>query len=220
MRKKFTTYIEEDSIAWLKQEALKQEIATGSKVSAADIINELIEKEKTMKKFEIIENTVEIKDIRDYYEGITYEQTGDQDPSIEATYSTKKEALEALKSYKGGARKLSGYWLITEYYVAESDYQDDEWVAGGDVWEYAPFDWSGLYTDRDLDSMVTGGEARAIPGRGCDYIIIKDGKDKEVAYAEELVPEDWDEDKIYDTQDERNGKLIEEIGRQFETLLK
>ena len=50
MRKKFTTYIEEESIAWLKREALKQEIATGRKVSAADIINSLIEKErKTMK---------------------------------------------------------------------------------------------------------------------------------------------------------------------------
>ena len=48
MRKKFTTYIEEESIAWLKQEALKREIATGSRVSAADILNCLIEKEKAM----------------------------------------------------------------------------------------------------------------------------------------------------------------------------
>lgn len=48
MRKKFTTYIKEESIAWLKQEALSQEIATGSRVSAADILNRLIEKEKAM----------------------------------------------------------------------------------------------------------------------------------------------------------------------------
>lgn len=48
MRKKFTTYLEEEHVNWLKQEALKQEIATGSRVSAADILNRLIEKEKAM----------------------------------------------------------------------------------------------------------------------------------------------------------------------------
>ena len=48
MRKRFTTYIEEDSIAWIKRKALEREIKKGKKASAADILNELIEKEKAM----------------------------------------------------------------------------------------------------------------------------------------------------------------------------
>lgn len=87
MRKKFTTYIEEESIAWLKQEALKQEIATGSKVSAADIINELIEKEKLMERKLSIYKA-------DYGDLMLY----NKDMSGSARRITLKEFIEAVEA--------------------------------------------------------------------------------------------------------------------------
>ena len=78
MRKKFTTYIEEDSIAWIKREALEREVKEGKKVSAADILNELIEKEINM-KFEKPE----------YFVSDQYGTSGD-----EYIFSTAQEAVE------------------------------------------------------------------------------------------------------------------------------
>ena len=55
-----------------------------------------------------------------------------------------EEAKKALAEYKSSIDELSGatgrYYAVTEYYVQENVYDDeDEWRDGGDVWEFAPF---------------------------------------------------------------------------------
>ena len=63
--------------------------------------------------------------------------------------------------------------------------------------EYA-CDWSKPVaieeTGRTLDDMIDGGESRSNPGKACYYIMIRNGSDEEVAYAEELAGELEDEE--------------------------
>lgn len=94
-------------------------------------------------KYEIRKNTREIsyKKRAEIKEGCTLDQF-DQEPEIIKTFDDKDEALIELKSYKSDIRKLSGgagsYYLITEYYVEENEYDEDgEWVSGGDVWAFS-----------------------------------------------------------------------------------
>lgn len=93
--------------------------------------------ERKMTKYEIVKNTLETKG--DYEQGMTYNYEGDQYPEILASYDTLKEAKEALKDYTSEIRDMSGYNLITEYYIEENAYDEEgEWISGGDVWEFAP----------------------------------------------------------------------------------
>lgn len=90
-----------------------------------------------MKKYEIIENSVEVKDIKKYEQGITTKQDN-QEPNVEESFDTLEEAKESLKNYTTEITKMSGYYLITEYYIEENVYnEDNEWVDGGDIWEYS-----------------------------------------------------------------------------------
>jgi len=105
------------------------------------LINERIKKENaTMKKFEIRKNTIVIayKNRKDIKAGITL--TGDnQEPEIMGTYSTLEEAKEELKKYTSLIDKMGSFFGIEEYYIEENVYdEDDEWEAGGDVWEFSP----------------------------------------------------------------------------------
>lgn len=68
-----------------------------------------------------------------------------------------------------------------------------------------------------LESLALGGECRQYPGKGCDYIIIKDADDQEVAYAEELVPEDESEQDANWNQP-RIDRLVAEIKDQLKAL--
>ncbi len=94
-------------------------------------------------KYEIRKNTREIsyKNRSEIKDGCTLDQDN-QEPEIIKSFDDKDKALNELKSYKSDIRKLSGgagsYYLVTEYYVEENDYDEDgEWVSGGDVWEFS-----------------------------------------------------------------------------------
>ena len=90
-----------------------------------------------MKKYEIIKNSVEVKDIKKYEQGITTKQDN-QEPNVEESFDTLEEAKESLKNYTKEITKMSGCYLITEYYIEENVYnEDNEWEAGGDIWEYS-----------------------------------------------------------------------------------
>ena len=95
--------------------------------------------------FEIIKNTTEVKKAmaKEIKSGITLEQDNCS-PEVIKSFDTLEEAKKALLEYKSSIDELSGstgkYYSVTEYYVQENIYDDeDEWRDGGDVWEYAPF---------------------------------------------------------------------------------
>lgn len=48
--RKFTTYLEESQIDWLRQTALKESKSRGYEVTAAQLLRELIDKEKLSQK--------------------------------------------------------------------------------------------------------------------------------------------------------------------------
>lgn len=93
------------------------------------------------------------------------------------------------------------YWLTWEIL--------EDYVPGNGE-EYA-CDWSKPVaiepTRRTLDDMINGGESRSNPGKACYYIMIRNGSDGEVAYAEELVGELEDEEVF--------ARLIENIKEQL-----
>ena len=107
-------------------------------IDAIDRLSKEIMEEHKMKKYEIIENTREVKHAEDIKEGCTLDQQ-DQEPVVLESYDTLDEAKEMLKTYDSFAKDMSGYWLVTEYYIEENDYDEDgEWVSGGDVVEFSP----------------------------------------------------------------------------------
>ena len=68
--------------------------------------------------------------------------------------------------------------------------------------------FDGIYEIRrkayNVTQMVQGGESAYEPGRACDYIIIQDQDGTEIAYAEEIIPEDateveadWDQKRVH-----------------------
>lgn len=96
-----------------------------------------------MKKFEIRRNSIEVawKNRKEIKEGITL-TADDQYPEIVVSFDTLDKAKVELQKYKSSIRELSGgagkYYLVEEYYIEENSYdEDEEWVEGGDVWEYS-----------------------------------------------------------------------------------
>ena len=96
-----------------------------------------------MKRFEIRRNSIEVswKNRKEIREGITL-TTDDQYPEIVVSFDILDEAKAELQKYKSSIRELSGgagkYYLVEEYYIEENSYnEDEEWVEGGDVWEFS-----------------------------------------------------------------------------------
>lgn len=88
------------------------------------------------KRYEIICNTAEIKSKKDIKELCTRDQTW-QDPVTEESFDNKEDALKALEKYSCTVQKMSRYYLVTEYYIEENEYNGDEWVSGGDIIDVA-----------------------------------------------------------------------------------
>lgn len=89
--------------------------------------------------FEVIKNTREIKKAEQIKCGITL-SADNQYPETIKSFNTLEDAKIELKKYQSQIFKGSGFYEITEYYVQENVYdEDDEWIDGGDVWEFAPF---------------------------------------------------------------------------------
>ena len=94
----------------------------------------------------------------------------------------------------------------------------EHWITWGILEDYEPgngeeyaCDWSKPVAiesiGRTLDDMIDGGESRSNPGKACYYIMIRNGSDEEVAYAEELVGELEDEEAF--------ARLIKNIKEQL-----
>ena len=90
-----------------------------------------------MIKYELKKDTIELKNIGEYYTGCVLDQAN-TDPIIIESFNDRCEALNALKKCKTDARDMSNYVLITEYYIEEAEYNEDgDWIGGGDIWEYS-----------------------------------------------------------------------------------
>ena len=72
----------------------------------------------------------------------------------------------------------------------------------------------GIYEIRrkayNVTQVVQGGESAYKPGRACDFILIQDQDGTEIAYAEEIIPEDATEAEA-DWDPERTHRLVVEI---------
>lgn len=91
-----------------------------------------------MKKFEIRKNQIEIekKNAKNIQAGCSMDQN-ETFPTVVKSFDTKEEALEALKSYHTEIRDLNSYYLVTEFYVEENEYDEDgDWLDGGDIWAF------------------------------------------------------------------------------------
>ena len=93
-----------------------------------------------MIKYELRCGTAEFKKESDCVEGCTLER--DQSPEIIKAFNSKEEALEELKNYNSKKVYMKGnvynYYIYTEYYIEQNEYDDEnEWISGGDVWEYS-----------------------------------------------------------------------------------
>ena len=74
--------------------------------------------------------------------------------------------------------------------------------------------FDGIYTIRrkvtNAQNIIRGGECRFDPGKACDYILIEDEDGTEIAYVEEMIPEDATEEQA-DWDQERVNRLIASI---------
>lgn len=92
-----------------------------------------------VKKFELKKSTVEVSfaNRAEIKEGCT----NDQEAELIKPFDNEEEALKALESYESEIRELRGtagiYYAVTEYYVEENTYINDEWINGGDVLEFS-----------------------------------------------------------------------------------
>lgn len=108
------------------------------------------------KVFELKRDTRELswKERTDIKEGCTVYC---QDPDTVKRFTNLAEAMEELAKYETKICKLSGtcgvYFLIEEYYVEESVYnEDDEWIEGGDIHGFSAISISLI--DDDTDEVI------------------------------------------------------------------
>lgn len=101
------------------------------------IANDKIIGGKAMKKYELKKCSREIIGLENIYAGCTVD-SDNYDPEILKSFLEKEDALETLKEYKTNIQKLSSSYRVTEYYVEEAEYdEDNEWISGGDIWEFS-----------------------------------------------------------------------------------
>ncbi|WP_075679120.1 helix-turn-helix domain-containing protein [Roseburia sp. 831b] len=113
-----------------------------TKLPVKDLI--VYKEDATMKKFELIKKTVEIsyKNRKEIQPGCA---EADTDPELLQSFDSLKDAKAALKKYKTDIKKMSGYYLVTEYSVEENEYDEDgEFVSGTDIWCYSEMDRSDI----------------------------------------------------------------------------
>lgn len=91
-------------------------------------------------KYEIKRNDCQVRKESETEEGCTLQQRN-QMPEVLESYNTLEEAREELKKYKGSVEYIKDvvpYFQVVEYYIEQNEYdEDDEWISGGDVWDFA-----------------------------------------------------------------------------------
>lgn len=136
-----------------------------------------------MTKYNIIKNTLEIKDRNCIYEGCTLNESMDQYPEIVESFDSLDEAKEALTKYRSNWEHSGKFWDVTEYYISDDDEGDL------DVYEFAKFT-EAYYIDYNTgigNKLVIGtlDYAKERADIGLAYtqkdIVIKDIEGNEVA---------------------------------------
>ena len=92
-----------------------------------------------MTKYELfkLNNEISWKNRYGILPGCSIDLNGSQDPEKIEEFQTKEEALEALKKYSTSVGEGSGFFLITEYYVSEIEYDEDGDFLNEDILEYS-----------------------------------------------------------------------------------
>ena len=92
-----------------------------------------------MTKYELfkLNNEISWKNRYGMLPGCSIDLNGSQDPEKIEEFQTKEEALEALKKYSTSVGEGSGFFLITEYYVSEIEYDDDGDFLNEDILKYS-----------------------------------------------------------------------------------
>lgn len=88
-----------------------------------------------MKKYEIKKAQAEVKRINEIAEGCT---SYSEAPELIKSFDNLEDAKLELAKYCTDVKELGTYWLVTEYYIEEAEYdEDEEWIDGGDIWEFS-----------------------------------------------------------------------------------
>lgn len=89
----------------------------------------------------IISVEILYKDRKRIKPGICLEYNHDHKPLLVKTFASPEKAMEELGKRKTTVIYMGKYFLVTEYYVEESEYDEDGyWISGGDIWGYSEFD--------------------------------------------------------------------------------
>lgn len=101
--------------------------------------------ENTVRKFEIMENSIEVPGNKrgEIKEGISL-TSNDQYPKLILSFDSLTDAKAELQKYKSTITELCGsagkYYLVKEYYIEENLYDEyGEWIEGGGVHEFSKF---------------------------------------------------------------------------------
>ena len=72
---------------------------------------------------------------------ICLEYNYSQNPLLVKTFASPEEAMEELGKRKTTVVYTRKYFLVIEYYVEESEYDEGgDWISAGDIWGYSEFD--------------------------------------------------------------------------------
>lgn len=89
-----------------------------------------------MKKFEIVKIDREIKssDKIKIETGCTLYQTNSNHEILES-FDTEEEGRKRFKNYESIIEDLGSYYLITEFYLEENDYNENGYIIDGNILE-------------------------------------------------------------------------------------
>lgn len=77
----------------------------------------------------------------EYEEGMNFTFDGDSNPSTLGIFENIEDAKKELKKHKSEIRKVGNRVLVTEYYIQDGIFdEDDEFVSGSNLFDVAPLE--------------------------------------------------------------------------------
>ncbi len=88
-----------------------------------------------MKKYELKKCSAEFawKERKEIKEGCTMY---DVEPERLGEFESLEKAEEELAKYKTEISQSGGLFSVTEYMIQENEYNEGEWINGGDIWSF------------------------------------------------------------------------------------
>ena len=89
-----------------------------------------------MKKYELKKCSAEFawKERKEIKEGCTMY---DVEPERLGEFESLEKAEEELAKYKTEISQSGGLFSVTEYMIQENEYNEGEWINGGDIWSFS-----------------------------------------------------------------------------------